>query len=65
MLAKWHVKPDELKKLWFDTVLTSNYRLAFDVNDIVKSFDKPLTVKVTFTDYLSGKVFEEQKIIKP
>ncbi len=65
LLAKWHVRPDELKKLWFDTVLTSNYRLAFDVNDIVKNFDKPLTVKVTFTDYLSGKVFEEQKVIKP
>jgi hypothetical protein len=65
LLRQWHVKPDELKKLWFDTVLTSNYRLAFDVNDIVKSFDRPLVVKVTFTDYLSGKVFEEQKIIKP
>jgi hypothetical protein len=65
LLGQWHVKPDELKKLWFDTVLTSNYRLAFDVNDIVKSFDKPLTVKVTFTDYVSGKVFEEQKVIKP
>jgi len=22
-------------------------------------------VKVTFTDYLSGKVFKEQKVIKP
>jgi len=65
LLGQWHVKPDELKKLWFDTFLTANYRLAFDVNDIVKSFDKPLTVKVTFTDYVSGKVFEEQKVIKP
>ena len=65
LLAKWRVEPNELKKLWFDTVITSNYRLAFDVNDIVKNFDRPLTVKVTFTDYLSGKVFEEQKVIKP
>jgi seryl-tRNA synthetase len=65
LLAKWHVGPAELKKLWFDAVLTSNYRLAFDVNDIAKNFDRPLTVKVTFTDYLSGKVFEEQKVIKP
>ena len=65
LLAEWHVKPDELKKFWFDTFLTTNYRLAFDVNDIVKNFDKPFTVKVTFNDYLSGKVFEEQKIIKP
>jgi hypothetical protein len=65
LLAKWHVEPNELKKLWFDTVITSNYRLMFDVNDVVKNFDRPLTVKVTFTDYLSGKVFEEQKVIKP
>jgi len=24
-----------------------------------------LTAKVTFTDYLSGRVFKEQKVIKP
>lgn len=65
LLGQWHVGPDELKKLWFDTVIIVNYRLAFDVADIVESFDEPLTVKVTFTDYLSGKVFKEQKVIKP
>ena len=65
LLGEWHVGPDELKKLWFDTLLFINYRLAFDVADIVESFDEPLTVKVTFTDYLSGKVFKEQKAIKP
>jgi hypothetical protein len=65
LLRQWHVGPDELKKLWFDTVITVNYRLAFDVADIVESFEEPLTVKVTFTDYLSGKVLTEQKVIKP
>ena len=66
LLAKWPpVKPDELKKLWFDSMLKINYRLTFDVTDIVKSFDEPLTVKVTFTDYLSGKVFKKQKVINP
>ena len=68
LLGEWHVGPDELKKLWFDTFLFINYRLAFDVADIVESFDSAaggLTVKVTFTDYLSGKVFKEQKVIKP
>jgi len=65
LLGQWHVKPGELKKLWFSTLITINYRLTFDIADKVKSFDEPLTVKVTFTDYLSGKVLKEQKVIKP
>ena len=68
LLGEWHVGPDELKILWFDTFLFINYRLAFDVADIVESFDSAadgLTVKVTFTDYLSGKVFKEQKVTNP
>jgi len=65
-LAKWPVvKPDELKKLWFASMLKVNYRLTFDITDKVTSFDEPLTVKVTFTDYLSGKVFKKQKVINP
>jgi len=65
LLGQWRVEPDELKKLWFATLVKINYRLTFDIADKVKSFDEPLTVKVTFTDYLSGKVFKEQKVIKP
>lgn len=66
LLAKWPpVQPDELKKLWFDSMLKVNYRLTFDITDIVKSSEEPLTVKVTFTDYLSGKVFKKQKVINP
>ena len=65
LLGQWHVEPGELKKLWFATLVTINYRLTFDIADKVQSFDEPLTVKVTFTDYLSGKVFKEQKVIKP
>lgn len=65
LLAKWQVGPEELKKMWFATVVTANYRLVFDITNTVKSFDKPLTVKMTFTDYVSGKVFTEQHVIKP
>ncbi len=66
LLAKWPpVKPDELKNLWFDSMLKINYRLTYDITDIVKSFEEPLTVKVTFTDYLSGKIFKKQKVINP
>jgi cell division protein FtsB len=64
MLGKWNVEPEELKKLWFATIVTINYRLTFDVADIVGNLEEPLTVKVTFTDYLTGKVFTEQKVIK-
>lgn len=65
LLGQWHVKPNELKKLWFATIITINYRLTFEIADKVESFEEPLTVKVTFTDYLAGKVFTEQKVIKP
>jgi hypothetical protein len=64
-LARWNVPPDQLKKLWCATLITINYRLPFDVGDKVTGDEKDLVVKVTFTDYLSGKVFEEQKIIRP
>jgi len=65
MLGQWHVGPNELKKLWFATLITINYRLTFDVSSDITDLQDPLTVKVTFTDYLTGRVFEEQKVIKP
>jgi hypothetical protein len=64
-LGQWHVTPKELKTLWYATLITINYRLPFDVADKITGKEKELVVKVTFTDYPSGKVFEEQKIIKP
>ena len=64
MLRQWKVEASELKDLWFATLITINYRLTFDVTDIVENLEEPLTVKVNFTDYLTGKVFIEQKVIK-
>jgi hypothetical protein len=65
LVGQWHVGPEELKELWFATIIITNYRLTFDVADKIEEFKEPLTVKVTFTDYLSGKVFKEQRVIKP
>ena len=39
--------------------------MTFDVGDVVDKFESPLTVKMTLTDYMTGKVFKEQKVIKP
>ena len=67
LLGQWHVAPGELKKLWFDTLLTVNYRLAFDLPasiDPSALAGDSLTVKVTFTDYLTGRKLTEQKAIK-
>ena len=63
MIGKWQVGPEELKGKWY-SLMVINYRLVFDVSGIVEDYTEPLTVKVTFTDYLTGKVFKEQKIIK-
>ncbi len=65
LLAQWHFEPNELKKLWSAKFLTTSYRFTFDVADKIDEFEEPLTVKATFTDYLTGKVFKEQKVIKP
>jgi hypothetical protein len=65
LLGQWHIEPDELKKIWFSTWIKGNYRLMFDIADKIDNFEEPLTVKVTFTDYLTGKVFKEQRVIKP
>ncbi len=65
LLGQWHVTPDELRKAWFDTLLSTNYRCVLDITGKVEDFTKPLTVKVTFTDYLTGRTFTDQRAIKP
>jgi cell division protein FtsB len=64
ILGQWHVDSQQLQKLWTEFLIL-NYRLKFDVSNVVKDFNKPLTVKIKFTDYLTGKVFEDQKVITP
>ncbi len=64
LLGQWHIDPQQLQKLWTD-FLVINYRLKFDISGLLDEFKKPLTVKIRFTDYLTGKVFQDQKVIKP
>jgi len=64
LLGEWHVSAEELKELWFDTLLNRNYRLTFDIDEKNAEYERPLTVKVNFTDYLSGKTFSEQRTIE-
>jgi hypothetical protein len=65
LLGEWRVDPSELRKCWYATIITTNYRLMFNIAGKIDNIAESLTVKVTFTDYLTGQIFEEQKVIKP
>jgi hypothetical protein len=64
LLGAWHVEPQALHTMWFATIVTINYRLMFDAPPAVPH-DRPLTVKVVFTEGLTGRVFTEQVVIRP
>jgi cell division protein FtsB len=65
LIRQWNIGPEELQKTWITSMFTISYRLPFNVSKIVENFDKPYTVKVKFTDYMSGRIFENQTVIKP
>lgn len=64
LIGKWNVGQDEMKKDW-NSILVTNYRISFDISGKIDKTTGPLTLKVTFTDYLSGRVFYAQKVIEP
>jgi hypothetical protein len=65
LLGQWQVDPTELHKEWFNAMISSSYRLTFDTPASLDVLAEPLTVKVTFTDYLTGEIFRSQQVIDP
>lgn len=65
LLGQWRVDPNELHKNWFSALISSSYRLTFDTPEALDVLAEPLTVKVTFTDYLTGEIFRTQAAIDP
>jgi hypothetical protein len=65
LLGQWQVLPDELYKRWFDTLTSTAFRLTFDAPVTPAVLAQPLTVRMTFTDYLTGQVFTDQFVIQP
>jgi hypothetical protein len=63
LLKSWAIEPKELKKNWSGSLMTSYYKLQFDVNSVLTGKEKDLTLKAQFTDYLTGKVLKAQKVI--
>jgi hypothetical protein len=65
LLGQWQVQPDEMGKLWFNTLTSPSFRLTFDVSPTIEALAVPLTVKTTFTDCLTGKTSTDQFVIQP
>jgi hypothetical protein len=65
LISQWQVEPDQLRGMWYDTMVSASYRLTFDTPAELDVLANPLTVKVTFTDYLTGEVFRDQQPIDP
>jgi cell division protein FtsB len=65
LLSSWLIEPEKLKKRWSGSLLTSYYKLQFDVSSILGSKEKELTLKAEFTDYLTGKILRAQRVVKP
>jgi hypothetical protein len=62
-LAVWQVEADDLKTLWGRGLLGAYYRLMFPLEGILKGDEKDLTLTVRFTDYLTGKILTDQKVL--
>ena len=65
LLGQWEIEPEELKTLWAGTFMTNYYRLTFEIADLLIDSREELTVKVKFTDYVTGKTLGAQKVIQP
>ncbi len=65
LLGEWHIDPNDMHAQWVQAMISSSYRLTFDIPASPEVLAEPLTVKVTFTDYLTGGIFHAQEAIDP
>lgn len=62
-LGRWVLEPAEVKKLWSTTIITNYFRVTYDVGDLLTDEQDELTVKMKFTDYVTGRVFKDQRVV--
>ncbi|MDH4202216.1 MAG: hypothetical protein OEV87_04930 [Phycisphaerae bacterium] len=61
-LAEWTIGADELHTSWGGNIFAAYYRIKLPL-ETTPDKQKEYTLKVTFTDYLSGKVLTSQQVI--
>jgi hypothetical protein len=62
LIDKWETGPGTLKTKWGSAMISSFYRLAFDLPDTMPQ-KGDFVVRVSFTDYVSGKVLTARRTI--
>ena len=62
LIQKWDVGPGELSKDWGNALMNSFYRLALDLPKNMPA-KGDFVVRISFTDYLSGKVLTARQTI--
>lgn len=65
LLKRWTIGPSDLHGVWGGNIFNAYFRLAFDISDLSVDNTGEMTMKAEFTDYLSGKVVRDQKVIQP
>ena len=63
-LGQWHFDITELGDYWLSGLGTYHFKFEQDWPEPVRPGNKNLTVKLTFSDALTGKIFEIQKLVK-
>jgi len=62
--GQWHFDMTELGNYWLSGPLTYHFKFELDWPEGVQPGNKNLTVKLTFSDALTGKVLEIQQLIE-
>ena len=62
-LGRWHFGIEELPKYWLSLTLTNHFKFELDWAPGKAPKHKNLTLKLKYTDVLTGKEFEIQKLI--
>jgi len=64
LLKAWKIPSEQLRKQWYSSLMTVNYRLLFPLQAEWVDPALSLTVRVLFKDYLSGQELTSQMPIK-
>ncbi|MCP4454902.1 MAG: hypothetical protein GY809_25875, partial [Planctomycetes bacterium] len=64
LLSEWKISSEDLRKEWFSSLMTVNYRLRFPLQAQWADPALSLTVRVLFKDYLTGEELTSQKPVK-
>ncbi len=62
-LKQWDISPEELKRLWGRGLFGAYYRLQLPLDGALEGDEKELNLRVQFTDYLTGRVLTDQRVI--